>query len=106
MSPDNEASDRDTKKGSLPPADFSGFIVSLAQAAAIHLGEVPDPSTGVKSRNIAQARYSIDLLDMIAEKTRGNLDTEEQMLIERLRSDLKIMFVRASKSSAGVKSEP
>ena len=98
MPPDNETSDRAKEKGGLPPADFSGFIVSLAQAAVIHLGEAPDPSTGVRSKNIAQARYSIDLLDMIADKTKGNLEPEEQMLIERLRSDLKIMYVRVARN--------
>ncbi len=80
----------------LPQADFSGFVVSLAQAAAISLGEAPDPITGVRSKNLAHARYSIDLIDMLAQKTRGNLTREEQLLMERLTGDLKLMYVRAA----------
>lgn len=78
----------------LPPADFSGFIVSLAHAALVHLGEMPDPSTGLVSPNMDQARYTIDLIDMFAEKTRGNLTEEEDMLLKRVASDLKLKFVR------------
>lgn len=78
----------------LPPADFSGFIVSLAHAALVHLGEMPDPSTGLVSPNMDQARYTIDLIDMFAEKTRGNLTEEEEMLLKRVASDLKLKFVR------------
>ena len=80
----------------LPPADFAGFIVSLAHAALVHLGEMPDPSTGAPARNIEQARYTIDLIDMFAEKTRGNLTPEENLLMERVASDLKLKFVRRS----------
>lgn len=76
------------------PADFSGFVVSLAHAALVHLGEFPDPSTGVTSRNIDQARYMIDLIDMLEVKTRGNLDAEEKNLLTSVQSDLKMKFVR------------
>lgn len=77
----------------MPPADFSGFIVSLAHAALVHLGEMPDPSSGIVSRNLEQARYTIDLIDMFVAKTHGNLTDEEDMLIKRVASDLKIKFV-------------
>lgn len=78
----------------MPPPDFSGFIVSLAHAAMVHLGEMPDPTTGILSPNVDQARYTIDLIDMFAEKTRGNLTEEEEMLLKRVASDLKLKFVR------------
>jgi len=86
-----------TLSGNMPPAEFSGFILSMAQAAMIHLGELPDPVSGVKSRNLPQAGFSIDLIDMLVEKTRGNLTSEEQTLIERVRGDLKLLYVRATK---------
>jgi hypothetical protein len=78
----------------LPPAEFAGFIVSLAQAALMHLGELPDPTTGQPSRNVAHARYSIDVIDMLATKTKGNLTAEEETLLSRVLSDLKMKFVR------------
>ncbi len=80
--------------GKLPPVHFSGFIVSLAQAAMVNLGDIPDPDTGQINRNLPQARYSIDLIDMLAQKTSGNLTDEEQHLIQSVRSDLKMRFVR------------
>lgn len=87
-----------TGKGSasLPPADFSGFVVGLAQTALIQLGEIPDPSAGKAVRNLDQARYTIDLIDLLEKKTRGNLTEEEGLLIRRLLGDLKMRYVRAS----------
>lgn len=82
--------------GKMPPVEFSGFIVSLAQAALMQLGDIPDPTTGQPVRNKDQARYSIDLIDMLSEKTKGNLTEEEQTLIQRVLSDLKLRFVRSA----------
>lgn len=78
----------------MPGADFAGFIVSLAHTAMVNMGEMPDPSTGTVTKNIEQARYTIDLLDMFVEKTKGNLTQEESMLLTRVISDLKLKFVR------------
>ena len=78
-----------------PPVDFSGFVVSMAQAALVHLGEIPDPITGEINRDIEQARYSIDLIDMLAEKTKGNLSREEENLVRSVLVDLKMRYVRA-----------
>jgi len=82
------------KAAKLPPADFSGFVVSLAQAALVHMGEVPEPISGQMARDIEQARYSIDLIDLLVEKTRGNLTKEEENLLVRVAADLKMRFVR------------
>jgi hypothetical protein len=90
-----ESGAADTRRTRLPPLDFSGFIVSMAQAALVHFGDIPDPATGQISRNIEQARYSIDLIDMLVEKTRGNLTPEEDVLIRRVQNDLKLRFVRS-----------
>ena len=80
----------------MPPVEFSGFIVSLAQAALMQLGDIPDPTTGKAIRNVDQARCSIDLIDMLSQKTQGNLTEEEQTLIQRVLSDLKLRFVRSA----------
>ncbi len=80
--------------GHLPPVDFSGFALGLGQMALVHLGEVADPSTGERAADPAQARYSIDILDMLEEKTRGNLTAEEAELLRVLRSELKLKYVR------------
>jgi len=81
-------------EGNLPPVDFAGFLLGLGQMALIHLGEVPEPGSGRTAADLAQARHTIDLLDLLESKTRGNLTAEEESLLRHLSSDLKLRFVR------------
>ena len=81
---------------SLPPVDFTGFVFGLGQMALMHLGQIPEPQTGQVSRSLEQARHVIDILDMLEEKTRGNLTQEEAELLRTLKSELKLQFVKAS----------
>jgi len=77
----------------LPPVDFSTLVLSIAQGALMNLGELEDPETGEKSENFALARHNIDLLSLLQDKTRGNLDHDEQKLIENLLYDLRMKYV-------------
>jgi hypothetical protein len=72
---------------------FSTFILGLASTALIHLGEAPNPETGERSVSLDLARQSLDLLDLLEQKTRGNLTPEEQKLFAALMTDLKLKFV-------------
>ncbi len=81
----------------LPPVDFSGFVIGLAQMALVHLGELPEPQTGKVARDLEQARHTIDILDMLQQKTRGNLTDEEARLLQGLCTELKMKFVWASR---------
>jgi len=81
----------------LPEIDFSTFIVSLSSSVLIHLGVVPDPMTGEKRRDLATAKQTIDMLGMLQEKTRGNLTSEENQLLEGLLYDLRMRYVSESK---------
>jgi len=83
----------------LPPIDLSTFVLSLSQAALLHLGELDDPETGKREINFPLARQSIDLLTMLQEKTRGNLTEEEQKLLENLLYDLRMKYVTECKGS-------
>ena len=56
---------KDAAGGKMPPVEFSGFVVSLAQTALLQLGDMPDPVSGKSVRNLAQAKYSIDLIDLL-----------------------------------------
>ena len=77
--------------------DFSTFVLSLATTAMVQLGLVPDPSTGTPlPKDPLLARQTIDTLEMLRDKTRGNLDEEEQKLIDSLLYDLRMRFVEAS----------
>lgn len=83
----------------LPPVDFGGFILSLSHAAMMHLGQIPDPISGEAQANFDMARHTIDTIAMLEEKTRGNLEEEEQRLIVNALSQLRLAFVRLSSQS-------
>ena len=83
----------------LPPVDFPGFVIGLAQMALMHLGEIPEARGGIGEVDLEQARHAIDILDMLDAKTRGNLTEDEEQLLRHLRSDLKLRFVRAASGS-------
>lgn len=80
----------------LPKVNFSTFIFSLASSALVHLGEIPDPVTKRTEVNASMARHIIDTLAMIEEKTKGNLDKDEEQLLKSLLYDLRIKFVQKS----------
>ncbi len=79
--------------------DFSTFVLSLGTSAFYHLGLVADPETGERATpNRELARQTIDTLEMLRQKTQGNLGTEEERLVESLLYDLRMRFVEAGKS--------
>jgi len=78
----------------LPLLDFSSFILSLSSSAMIHFGEIPDPMSGRKQKNLAAARQTIDIIGMLQEKTRGNLEEHEQRLVDNVLYELKMRYVR------------
>lgn len=80
------------------PVSFASFIVSLAQSTLVSLGDAPDPSTGKKSTHLELARNTIDLIALLQEKTKGNLDDEETRLVESVLFDLRTRFVARAKA--------
>ncbi|MBI2570043.1 MAG: DUF1844 domain-containing protein [Candidatus Schekmanbacteria bacterium] len=72
---------------------FVGLIYSLANAAQISLGQVPNPVTGRRERDLGHAEETIDLLDALREKTRGNLTREESSLLDSSITTLRLAFV-------------
>jgi hypothetical protein len=81
----------------LSAVTFSSFVISLAQSAMVHLGEVADPATGAKRAQLGVARHTIDVLGVLAEKTAGNLDEEEQKLLDSVLFECRSKFVEASR---------
>ena len=77
--------------------DFSTFIMSLTSSAFYHLGDMPDPSTGKKEVNLPAVQQTIDMLIMLREKTKGNLEEDENKLIEQLIYELQVKYVAKSK---------
>lgn len=74
--------------------NFSTFILSLNTAALIHLGELPDPITNKKEINLTLAKQAIDTLEILREKTRGNLTPEEERLLQTILYELKLKFLK------------
>jgi len=75
---------------------FIEFVMMHAQNAALFLGQIPNPKTGESEVNLDLARMFIDQLEMIREKTRGNLTTEETTVLRNALSNLQMAFVEAS----------
>ncbi len=78
---------------------FIEFVMMQAQQAAMFLGRIPNPQTGKPEVNLEIARMFIDQLEMIHEKTRGNLTSEETEILTRVLSDLQLTFVQTSGST-------
>jgi len=75
---------------------FSGFVLSLASTAAVHFGDLPDPSTGRKGEtDLSAAARIIEVLGMLQQKTKGNLINEEERLLDDLLYELRLRFVQA-----------
>lgn len=84
-----------------PAINFSNFIVSLASSAMLHLGAAPDPVTREVQVDLGLARHTIDVLGLLEQKTKGNLDTDEARLIETLLFDLRQKYVERVKAQKG-----
>lgn len=98
-----EESDKKIDQGSFipPEPDFSFFVTTLALQASIALGAAPNPATDKKEENRPQAKFLIDTLAMLREKTKGNLTREESALLENVLYELRMQYV----SGAGNKGE-
>jgi hypothetical protein len=83
----------------LPDIDFATFVLTLGTSALMCLGELPDPATKEKTADLALAKQTIDLLGLLAEKTRGNLEEAEKNLLESLLYDLRVKYVDAAKKA-------
>lgn len=76
-------------------ASFSMLLMSIASSAAMALGLTPDPSTGTVQKDKNLARFNIDLLVVLKEKTKGNLSKEEEQFLNSLITDLQLKFVNS-----------
>src|SRR4051794_10747871 len=81
-----------------PPVDFHTFVLSLGSSALLHLGEIENPNDGASQKDLPLAKHTIDILAMLEEKTKGNLSTAEERLMESLLYDLRLRYVEATKS--------
>ena len=77
----------------MPEVTFTAFVMSLNTSALFHLGEISDPATGEKNLDLVLAKHTIDTLKLIEDKTKGNLNGEEQDILKHILYDLKMRYV-------------
>jgi len=78
---------------------LAGLFMMLASSAVVALGEAPDPLTGQRQVDLAQAADAIDLLILLREKTEGNRSPDENRILEEVLYDLQLRYVHATKKS-------
>lgn len=83
----------------IPEATFNFFITTLALQAAICLGQIENPATNKKEENLPQAKFIIDTIDMLKQKTANNLTKEEGEMLENIIYELKMQYVSKTKGA-------
>ena len=79
---------------------FIEFIMMQAQQAALCLGQIPHPTSGKPEVNLEAARMFIDHLEIVKEKTLGNLSKDEEKILTSILSELQLAFVHVAKGGA------
>jgi len=88
----------DGEEAPLPEMNFAGFILSLSTTAMFHFGDFPDPVTREAKRNLVAAKQTIDILNILETKTKGNLDEDEKQLLEGILYELRMRYVKEMSS--------
>ena len=85
-----------TAEGGLPEARFDLFLQGLAMEALIGLGDAPHPTTRKQEVNLPHAKYLIDLLGVLEEKTKGNRTVDEDRLLSDVLYQLRMRYLSKS----------
>ena len=99
VSSSNLREDQETSRQSDEPISFSSFILGLVTQTLMFIGEVPSPPNQAKQVDLGAARQMIDLLAVLKEKTKGNLTTAEDSMLENALFDLRMRYVNIAKNS-------
>jgi hypothetical protein len=91
--PASQAKQPPRRGGAPPQSDFAMFLSSLSMQAMVALGEMAHPATGLAQLDLEQARYLVDVLGLLQEKTQGNLSQEEAGLLDGLLYELRMKYV-------------
>jgi uncharacterized protein DUF1844 len=83
-----------------PSASFEMLVTTLATEALVALGQVPHPLSGKAELQPDQAKYLIDTLDVLQQKTKGNLTPAEQELIDSILHQMRMLFVAVASGTA------
>jgi Domain of unknown function (DUF1844) len=86
--------DEEEIPGAEDPASFVNFLSTLATNAAAALGAMPHPATGQRTLDLETGKFWLDVLAMLKEKTKGNLHSQEERLLDGLLGDLRMQYVQ------------
>jgi hypothetical protein len=75
-----------------PPIDFSTFVLSMSTSCMIQMGELASPD-GAQHVDLVMARHTIEILQVLDEKTRGNLTGEEERVLHHVVDDLRARYL-------------
>lgn len=92
---EKERQEAESKQETYHQPTFTIFLSSISMQAMIALGRLENPVTGKKEESPDQARFLIDTLGIIQEKTKGNLTIEEQTLLDEALFNLRMVYVDA-----------
>ena len=92
-----EVKTEDTERVPLPEVNFNSLVFSFSSSALFHMGEIADPQSGEKKKDLALAKHSIDTIAMLKEKTKGNLTEEEEKFVDNILTDLRWRYIKAAK---------
>jgi len=87
---------RNKRNPPLPEVNFNSLVFSLSSSALFHMGEIADPKTGEKTKDVSLAKHSIDIISMLKDKTSGNLTGEEEKFLHNVLTDLRLRYVKAA----------
>lgn len=90
----------ESQRAEPPPIDlnFSTFVISLSTQALAHLGEIEDPVDRRVAIDLGAAKQLIDILGILKDKTKGNLDATEAGLLDGMLYDLRLRYVERVRS--------
>jgi Domain of unknown function (DUF1844) len=77
---------------------FETLILSLSSTAMVQLGLVPEPSTNQPEQNLPAAKQTIDILEILQQKTKGNLDASESKLLDNILYELRMTYLEVNES--------
>lgn len=84
----------------LPPASFQALLGTMVTQCLMYMGAFPDPETGRAIVSLEHAKFHIDLLAVLQDKTKGNLQPDEADAINQVVSELRLRYVDISKAVA------
>lgn len=93
-SPDAQADLQPEDAEELPEVSFYNFILSLSSTVMYHFGDFADPATKKAQKNLVAAKQTIDLLSLLQDKTKGNLNQDEKNLLNGILYELRMRYVK------------